>query len=86
MEMVTKTEEGGIQLPSIRKLLSVTLEFRVCALQYSEVRPPDWALGDQVSRPVSTTGPLHPWSSYFTLSRARKISQGKDRGDPITAL
>ena len=36
MEMVTMTEEGGIQLPSNKKLLSVTLELHVCALQYSQ--------------------------------------------------
>lgn len=42
----------------------------LCPAVLTEVRPPDWALGDQVSRPVSTTGPLHPWSGYFTLSRA----------------
>lgn len=87
METVTMTEGGRDSAAFIQKAalcdLGVTC---LCPAVLTEVRPLDWALGDRVSRPVSTTGPLHPWSISFTLSGPCKISQGKDRGNPIASL
>ena len=68
----------------------------LCPSVLTEVRPLDWALGDRVSRPVSTTGPQHPWSVSFSLSAAAKSLQscptlcnpidGNPPGSPVPGI